>query len=123
VYALDMKERWETAKVVACVRDYEIYPESAWNYALEENMSFEIQEGHVGAVPFSKEYPPIRLRTRGRRLDSWEIVDNSAGLLPVSPICTDGKEEEIDLQQSNDLPADLAMLMYTVLRQYRYLLV
>ena len=35
----------------------------------------------------------------------------------------DGKEEEIDLQQSNDLPADLAMLMYTVLRQYRYLLV
>ena len=74
VYALDMKERWETAKVVAGVRDYEIYPESAWNYALEENMSFEIQEGHVGAVPFSKEYPPIRLRTRGRRLDSWEIV-------------------------------------------------
>ena len=97
VYALDMKERWETAKVVAGVRDYEIYPESAWNYALEENMSFEIQEGHVGAVPFSKEYPPIRLRTRGRRLDSWEIVDNSAGLLPVSPICTDGKEEEISL--------------------------
>lgn len=97
VYALDMKERWETVKIVAGVRDYEVYPESAWNYALEENSSFEMQENHVGETPFSKECPPIRLRTRGRRLDSWKIDNNSAGILPISPICPDGKEEEITL--------------------------
>lgn len=97
VYALDMKERWEAVKEVAGVRDYEVYPESDWNYALEENPSFEIQEGRVGVIPFSKEHPPIRLKTRGRRLDAWKMENNSAGTLPVSPICPDGTEEEITL--------------------------
>ena len=59
VYALDMKERWEAVREVAGVRDYEVYPESDWNYALEENPSFEMQAGRVGVVPFSKEHPPI----------------------------------------------------------------
>ena len=97
VYALDMKERWEAGREVAGVRDYEGYPESDWNYALEENPSFEMQAGRVGVVPFSKEHPPIRLKTRGRRLDSWKLEDNSAGTLPVSPISPDGTEEEITL--------------------------
>lgn len=97
VYALDMKERWEAVREVAGVRDYEVYPESDWNYALEENPSFEMQAGRVGVVPFSKEHPPIRLKTRGRRLDSWKLEDNSAGTLPVSPISPDGTEEEITL--------------------------
>ena len=38
-----------------------------------------------------------RLKTRGRRLDSWKLEDNSAGTLPVSPISPDGTEEEITL--------------------------
>lgn len=97
VYALDMKERWKAVREVAGVRDYEVYPESDWNYALEENPSFEMQAGRVGVVPFSKEHPPIRLKTRGRRLDSWKLEDNSAGTLPVSPISPDGTEEEITL--------------------------
>lgn len=97
VYALDIKERWEAVREVAGVRDYEVYPESDWNYALEENPSFEMQAGRVGVVPFSKEHPPIRLKTRGRRLDSWKLEDNSAGTLPVSPISPDGTEEEITL--------------------------
>ena len=97
VYALDMKERWKTVREVAGVRDYEVYPESDWNYALEENPSFEMQAGRVGVIPFSKEHPPIRLKTRGRRLDSWKLEDNSAGTLPVSPISPDGTEEEITL--------------------------
>ena len=97
VYALDMKERWEAVREVAGVRDYEVYPESDWNYALEENPSFEMQAGRVGMIPFSKEHPPIRLKTRGRRLDSWKLEDNSAGTLPVSPISPDGTEEEITL--------------------------
>ena len=97
VYALDMKERWKAVREVAGVRDYEVYPESDWNYALEENPSFEMQAGRVGMIPFSKEHPPIRLKTRGRRLDSWKLEDNSAGTLPVSPISPDGTEEEITL--------------------------
>ena len=57
----------------------------------------------------------------------FDASGENQGFLPLGGgwvlVRLDGKEEEIDLQQSNDLPADLAMLMYTVLRQYRYLLV
>ena len=42
VYALDIKERWEVVKEVAGIRDYEVYPDSGWNYALEKNPSFEM---------------------------------------------------------------------------------
>ena len=97
VYALDIKERWEVVKEVAGIRDYEVYPDSGWNYALEKNPSFEMSTDCVGSVPFSKEHPPIRLKTKGRRLPSWKLEANSAGTLPDSPIRPDGAEEEISL--------------------------
>ena len=40
VYALDIKERWEVVKEVAGIRDYEVYPDSGWNYALEKKSVF-----------------------------------------------------------------------------------
>lgn len=97
VYALDMKEKWEAVKEVAGVRDYEIYPESAWNYALEENPVFEVSIHTVGETPFSKAHPPVRLKTKGRQLSSWKLEKNSAGILPSSPVQPDEKEEEIHL--------------------------
>lgn len=97
VYALDMKEKWKTVKEVAGVRDYEVYPESAWNYALEENPVFEVSINPVGETPFSKAHPPVKLKTKGRRLDAWELEANSAGTLPTSPVRPDGEEEEIAL--------------------------
>lgn len=97
VYALDMKEKWKTVKEVAGVRDYEVYPESAWNYALEENPAFEVSINPVGETPFSKAHPPVKLKTKGRRLDAWELEANSAGTLPTSPVRPDGEEEEITL--------------------------
>ncbi len=56
----------------------------------------------------------------------FDASTQNQGFLPLGGtwvlVRLDGKEEEVDLQQSNSLPADLAMLIYTVLRQYRYLL-
>lgn len=97
VYALDIKERWEAVREVAGVKDYEIHPESRWNYTLKKSAAFQIKMQDVAEVPFSKEKPPIRLETKGRTLASWKIESNSAGLLPVSPVCPDGIEEDIAL--------------------------
>lgn len=97
VYALDMKERWETLREVAGVKDYAIYPESAWNYALAEDGGCGAEEHPVSAVPFSKEAPPVELAWKGRQLESWKLEDNSAGTLPVSPVKPTGEEETLRL--------------------------
>ena len=97
VYALDIKESWNAVKEVAGVKDYEVYPESSWNYALEENPVFDVRLQEIGAVPFSKTTPPVRLKTTGRALSTWKLEQNSAGMLPVSPVTADGADENITL--------------------------
>ena len=34
----------------------------------------------------------------------------------------DGEVKEVDLDETNDLPADIEILIYTVLTRYRYLI-
>lgn len=51
---------------------------------------------------------------------------NNQGFLPLGDsrvlVRLNGKVEEIDLDQTNDLPADIDILIYTVLTKYRYLI-
>lgn len=44
VFALDMKEQWKKIREVAGVSDFEIYPESPWNYAIPKNGEVEVEE-------------------------------------------------------------------------------
>lgn len=97
VYALDIKEDWHAVKEVAGVKDYEVYPESSWNYAIAGNGEIEVEEKEVGAVPFSKKTPPVVMTVEGKALREWVMEKNSAGTLPVSPVNPDGKEEKIRL--------------------------
>lgn len=97
VYALDIKEKWNVIKEVAGIKDYEILPESPWNYAVAKDGTFAVQERPVSKVPFSKQQAPVVLRGKGKRIPDWRIEDNSAGVLPPSPVKTDSAEEEITL--------------------------
>ena len=97
VYALDIREHWEVLRETAGVKDYAVYPESAWNYALAEEISGEIQEQEVSEVPFSKENPPAVITWKGKRLKSWELEADSAGTLPVSPVESSETEEKLRL--------------------------
>lgn len=54
VYALDIKEQWKRIREVAGVSDYEIYPDSPWNYAIPKDGEVEVEEKAVSDVPFSK---------------------------------------------------------------------
>lgn len=97
VYALNIKESWNVLRETAGVKDYEIYPESPWNYAISKDVKAQIIEQSVGQIPFSKKEAPVRLVMKGRRLECWELEKNSAGTLPVSPVIPDAEEEEICL--------------------------
>lgn len=99
--------------------DWEIFPESAWNYGLmlnreEPEKGMEISENRISSYPFAdrgdmiwsqdsaKYYPwdtdpPVVIRTRGIKIPEWTLIDNSAGIPPASPVRISGEPEEIVL--------------------------
>lgn len=68
-YSVPIKERWEKHEYTngGVIRkypycDYEIYPESAWNYAFTDS-NFEVEYHGISNQPFSDQNPPITVHT------------------------------------------------------------
>ncbi len=102
VFALPIKESWQYLKGVIPMADYEIYPESEWNYCLHINKqdfesSFKVIETEPGNIPFSREEPAVTINGKGSQLNQWKLEKNSAGELPVSPLLACAQEEDIGL--------------------------
>ena len=97
VYGLDIRERWEKVKQTGMFFDFDVYPETPWNYALDAKQEFQVEERMVGPVPFSKAEAPVVLTGKGRRISRWKLEHHSAGKLPESPAQADCPEEKIRL--------------------------
>lgn len=102
VFALKIKEDWKRLERDHPYPNWEVYPESPWNYALVLNKeglenSFQVIENDIAVQPFDSLNPPVILKGRGRRLNEWQLEKNSAGELPESPVVSDEPEEEIEL--------------------------
>ena len=99
--------------------DWEIQPKSPWNYGLMIDMrnpmrGFSLRENNPGKLPFADKgdmiwsqedgkyienqtEAPLVLKTRGIRVPSWIIKDNSADVPPMSPVVPEGDPEIIEL--------------------------
>lgn len=97
VYGLDIKEKWVEQKEVAGVKDYFIYPESDWNYAVSVNGDKEVEELEISSTPFSKNHAPVRICLAAKKADFWEREGGNTADLPVSPVTVAGEEEKIEL--------------------------
>ena len=102
VYALKMEEDWRQIGGEPPHADWEIYPESAWNYALQINVdhpekSIEFSSQPVGDCPFSPDGAPIHAKVKGRRVPEWKIEHNAAGPLPESPVSSSEPLEDLAL--------------------------
>ena len=102
VYALKIGEDWRLLRGKQPHADWEVYPTTAWNYALaldaaepEQGLRFEKRE--VGAVPFSPEGAPLVAYAHGRRMPEWTLAHNAAGPLPESPVQSAEPLEDITL--------------------------
>ena len=94
VYALKMNEKWEKKsfepEAAATYGEwyYEVTSDSPWNYALPHEAvegerteaNFEVEKRALtDAYPWNAENAPIRIRTKGMRVNGWTLHRGSAG--------------------------------------------
>jgi len=107
LYALEIGEDWRRINMEKPLRelphgDWEVYPTTPWNYALEvgeRNLAQTIvfRELPIEATVFSPETPPVAASVTGRRVPAWAEQNGSAGPTPVSPVGTDEPREDLKL--------------------------
>lgn len=99
VMSLNIREKWSALPYGhPKFPDYEIHPLSPWNYALiPDSFQVETRKGTLSRQAFSKENPPVVIRTKGIRLPQWKEEKGSAGDLPVSPVTAEGEPETVEL--------------------------
>ncbi len=102
VFGLRIGERFEQVGGEAPHADYEVYPTTPWNYGLKVDLhapegSFSLHEAEIGPLPFAPDSAPVVLRAQARRVPEWELVENSAGPLPQSPVHSDAPLETVEL--------------------------
>jgi hypothetical protein len=105
VYALKIGEEWKRIREYIehkpfPVADWEVYPTTPWNYALDldeevvKNLKFI--ERPLGGCPFSPDGAPISVSVKGAMIESWELDNGSAGEIPESPVSA--TENLVDLE-------------------------
>lgn len=107
VFALCIGEHWQKVNHELPNRqpphaDWEVYPTTAWNYALavsEDHLSQEIEfeKRKIGALPFSPAGSPVIARVKGCKISDWVMKDNSAGDVPTSPVESKEPLEDLEL--------------------------
>lgn len=89
LFALEIEEDWRTIGGEAPHQDWEVYPASAWNYALElgpaPEDSIDFREEAVTSHPFSPAGAPVHAQVRARRVPSWGLEHNAAAPVPERP--------------------------------------
>ena len=102
VFAYNIGEDWLKLRDRGMTADWQVYPKSRWNYALEVNPSarshkIAVSENALTNRPFAKEGSPVLLRVTARLLPSWIASDGVAGTLAESPVESDEHDETITL--------------------------
>jgi DUF1680 family protein len=102
VFALPIEAEWRKVKDNAQFADWEVYPKSPWNFALqldrehpERSISFE--ERTMGGNPFSTSGAPLVARVKGRRVPAWDLERGAAAPPPVSPVTSAEPPEDLTL--------------------------
>jgi len=82
----------------------EVYPASAWNYGIKEQILENPQEvvkvvkkAKTDLYPWTMENAPVQLVVKGKRIPEWKLYKGMAGPLPFSPVKSDEPEEDIVL--------------------------
>src|SRR5262249_53024579 len=104
VYALPIDAEWKKVKDRENLPfdDWEVYPRSPWNFALQidrdhPEQSLVFDNRPLGAKPFSSDGAGVVAKLQGRRLSSWGLERGAAAPPPASPVTSQEPLEELTL--------------------------
>jgi uncharacterized protein len=102
VFAYNIDQHWLKLRDRGMTADWQVYPGSRWNYALElhpldQSQQIAVSEKPLTDKPFALEGTPIQLHVKGRLLLSWMASEGVAGTLPESPVESPEPEQRIAL--------------------------
>jgi uncharacterized protein len=102
VFSLPITESWVKLRDNGMTADWQVYPASRWNYALNlasDNAvaQLAVTERSVGKVPFSSHDVPVTMRISARQLPTWFAAEGAAKAPPQSPVTSDLPDETITL--------------------------
>jgi len=102
VFALKIAEEWRQIGGELPHADWEVYPRSPWNYGLildreRPERSVMVLTRPISDLPFHPDKAPLQLKVYGRRIPGWDLVMNSAGPVPESPVTSSEPVEELTL--------------------------
>ncbi|MBI2422969.1 MAG: glycoside hydrolase family 127 protein [Candidatus Hydrogenedentes bacterium] len=89
VFALEIAQEWRQLRGELPHADWEVFPQTPWNYGLaleggEGAIDFEV--GPVAGNVFAAEYTPVRASVAGRRIAEWQLKNDAADAPPQSPV-------------------------------------
>lgn len=106
VYALEIKAANKVTKThaVAGFTDYEIRPESPWNYGLllkkgNLNSNFKVVKSDMTENPFIAATSPVKLKVQAKKIPSWGLSYHKMAAfdVPFSPVLSTEPDEEVTL--------------------------
>lgn len=102
LFSYGIGENWVKLADRGMTADWQVYPSTQWNYALdvEEKQpaeSIKVSESEAAENVFSAKHTPVRLSAKARKMPKWRAEDGVADALPASPVASELAEEEITL--------------------------
>ena len=102
VFSYGIGESWVKLRNRGMTADWQVFPTSAWNYALSVDsaspaQSMTVKEEAIGERPFAKDQTPVTIAVKARRVDAWRAEDGVADSVAQSPVGSDQPEETITL--------------------------
>jgi DUF1680 family protein len=119
VFSYGVGESWVKLRDRGMTADWQVFPTTGWNYALDIDTSaaaksIEVLEGKVTEALFTRQHAPIKMNVKARKVTEWRAEDGAANPLPQSPVTSTEPEETITL-----IPYAAAKLRITAFPQYK----
>ncbi len=102
VFSYNVGESWVKLRDRGMTADWQVFPTTAWNYALAIDTdtaasSISVKETEVKEGIFTSHNTPVQLEVRARKLNDWRAEDGVANPVPKSPVVSNETEETIKL--------------------------
>jgi hypothetical protein len=102
VYSLKVADKWEYSKGKIPYADWEVYPASPWNYALQIDVnnpanSIVFHDKPLRKLLFTPAGSPVEAAIKGKKLPQWKLENDSAAPPPKSPVDSNEPFENLSL--------------------------